>query len=134
MTLAILSQTVREAALRIELNLFRSAFAGARFVMVPTETASTAALLAVDRNDIVLGATRAARLALKLDDQRIALGIPATDVLQEDQSGGEDLLEAERAALLRALSRAGGNVSQAAIALGMSRATLHRKMRKFNLH
>jgi len=133
-TLAILSQTVRDAALRIELNLFRSAFAGARFVMVPTENGSTAALLAVDRDDIVLGATRAARLALRLDDYSIAAGIPAADVLQEDRSGGEDLLEAERSALLRALSRAGGNVSQAAIALGMSRATLHRKMKKFDLH
>ena len=53
---------MRDAASRIELNLFRSAFAGARFVLVPTETGA-AALLAVDCNDIVLGATRAARLA-----------------------------------------------------------------------
>ena len=133
--LAILSQTVRETALRIELNLFRSAFIGARFVMVPTESGSATALLAVDRNDIVIGATRAARLALKLDDQRMAAGIPATDVLRENRSGsGEDLHEVERAALLRALSRANGNVSQAATSLGMSRATLHRKMNKFNLH
>lgn len=134
-TLAILCQTVREVAVRIELNLFRSAFTGARFVMVPTEGGSTAALLAVDRNDFVLGATRAARLALKLDDRLIAAGIPASDVLHENRfSGSEDLLEVERSALLRALSRAGGNVSQAAIALGMSRATLHRKMKKFDLH
>lgn len=134
-TLAILSQTVRDAASRIELNLFRSAFAGARFIMVPTDTGLTSALLAVDRNDIVLGATRAARLVLKLDDQRIAAGIPASDALHEHPGkGGEDLLEAERAALLRALSRANGNVSQAAIALGMSRATLHRKIKRLNLH
>lgn len=134
-TLAMLSQTVRESALRIELNLFRSAFAGSRFVMVPTDNGSTAALLAVDRNDIVLGATRAARLALKLDDQRIAAGLPAADALHENRrEGGGELLEVERAALMRALSRAGGNVSQAAIALGMSRATLHRKMKKFGLH
>lgn len=132
--LAILSQTVREVAVRIELNLFRSAFAGARFVMVPTDSGSASALLAVDRNDIVLGATRAARLALRLDDRDIAAGIPASDALRESQrGGGEELLDVERAALLRALSRAGGNVSQAAIALGMSRATLHRKMKKFNL-
>ena len=133
-TLAILSQTVRDAAVRIELNLFRSAFAGARFVMVPTDTASTSALLAVDRNDLVLGATRAARLALKLDDHSIAAGVPASDVLREQAAVGEDLAEAERAALLRALSRANGNVSQAAAALGMSRSTLHRKMKRLNLH
>jgi transcriptional regulator of acetoin/glycerol metabolism len=136
MTLAMLTQMVRDAAMRIEINLFRSAFAGARFLMVPQGGPNpTAALLAVDRHDLVLGATRAARLALKLDDRRIAAGIPAADALHETRlSDDEDLIDAERAALLRALSRAGGNVSQAAVALGMSRATLHRKMKRLNLH
>ncbi|AVA26348.1 GAF domain-containing protein [Rhizobium sp. LEGMi198b] len=134
-TLAIISQTVREAAMRIELGLFRSAFAGARFVLVPTDSGSTSALLAVDRNDMVLGATRAARVALKLDDQRISAGVPATDALREKHlDDGKALQEAERAALLRALSRANGNVTQAALSLGMNRATLHRKMRKLDLH
>ncbi|MDM9621838.1 helix-turn-helix domain-containing protein [Rhizobium sp. S96] len=136
MTLAMLTQMVRDAAMRIEINLFRSAFAGARFLMVPQGGPNpAAALLAVDRHDLVLGATRAARLALKLDDRRIAAGIPAADALHETRlSDDEDLIDAERAALLRALSRAGGNVSQAAAALGMSRATLHRKMKRLNLH
>jgi transcriptional regulator of acetoin/glycerol metabolism len=44
------------------------------------------------------------------------------------------MAEAEKAALLRALSRTHGNVSQAAAALGISRATLHRKMKKLDLH
>jgi transcriptional regulator of acetoin/glycerol metabolism len=136
MTLGILAQMVRDAAMRIEINLFRSAYAGARFLMVPASSNNpAAALLAVDRHDLVLGATRAARLALKLDDRSIAAGIPAADALHETRlSDDEDLVEAERAALLRALSRSSGNVSQAAIALGMSRATLHRKMKKLNLH
>lgn len=135
MTLAILSQMVRDAAMRIEINLFRSAFVGARFLMVPAGGNPASALLAVDRHDLVLGATRAARLALKLDDRSIAAGIPATDALHETHlSQDEDLVEAERAALLRALSRSSGNVSQAAIALGISRATLHRKMKRLNLH
>ena len=45
-----------------------------------------------------------------------------------------DLDDAERAALRRVLSRANGNVSQAAQMLGISRATLHRKMKRFQLH
>ena len=135
MTLAILSQTVRDAAMRIELNLFRSAFAGARILMVPTEVGSMSALLAVDKNDIVIGATRAARLALKLDDGRIESGIPAADALHENRGvDAKYLHEAERAVLMRALLRADGNVSKAAASLGMSRATLHRKMAKFDLH
>lgn len=135
MTMSILSQAVRDSAQRIELNLFRSAFPGARFLMVPTASSASTALLAVDRDDLVLGATRAARIALKLDDGKIAAGIPASDALREERSPPSgDLEEAERAALRRALSRCNGNVSQAAIALGMSRATLHRKMKKLNVH
>ncbi len=135
MTLAILSQAVRDAAMRIETNLFRSAYPGARFLMVAEASGPAPALLAVDRDDLVIGATRAARLALKLDDIRIAEGLAAADALKEERSPQTaDLLEAERAALRRALTRSKGNISQAALALGMSRATLHRKMKKLNLH
>jgi transcriptional regulator of acetoin/glycerol metabolism len=134
-TIAILSQTVREAACRIELNLFRAAFSGARFVMVPSETGSPMALLAVDRDDLVIGATRAARSALRLDDDRIASGIPASDVLHETSEDARELLgDAERSALLRTLSRVHGNVSMAAQVLGVSRSTLHRKMKRFGIH
>jgi transcriptional regulator of acetoin/glycerol metabolism len=133
--LAILSHAVRDSAMRIETNLFRSAFPGARFVMVPTSTYAFAALLAVDKDDLVLGATRAARAALKLDDARIAAGLPASDALNEERDDrGTDLAEAERAALRRVLSRTNGNVSQAATLLGISRATMHRKMKRLDVH
>ncbi len=134
MTLAILSQAVRDTAVRVEATLFRLAFPRARIVMVPTASAGSVALLAVDGDDLVLGATRAARLALRLDDQRIAQGLPASDALCESRGDGvADLDEAERAALRRALSRTNGNVSQAAQVLGISRATLHRKMKRLAL-
>ena len=133
--LAILTQAVRDAALRIETNLFRSAFRGSRIVMVPYGGNPAAALLAVDKDDLILGATRAARMALKLDDALIQAGIPASDALHEEgRDSGADLMEAERAALRRVLSRNNGNVSQAAQHLGISRATLHRKMKKLSLH
>jgi transcriptional regulator of acetoin/glycerol metabolism len=135
MGLAILSQAVRDAAVRIKANLFRSAFPGARFVMVPSGASPAAALLAVDKDDLVLGATRAARVALRLDDARIEAGLAASDALNEHRSEeGSDLLEAERAALRRVLSRTNGNVSQAATMLGISRATMHRKMKKLEMH
>jgi transcriptional regulator of acetoin/glycerol metabolism len=41
---------------------------------------------------------------------------------------------AERAALHRALVRSNGNVSKAAKDLGMSRATLHRRLKLLGLH
>ncbi|WP_085034212.1 helix-turn-helix domain-containing protein [Ensifer aridi] len=131
---SILSQAVRDAAARIEANLFRRAFAGARIVLVPVDRAGPA-LLAVDRDDLVLGATRAARLCLGLDDKRIAAGVPASDLLQEDSPReGAELPDAERAALRRVLSRTNGNVSMAADLLGISRATLYRKMNRLSLN
>lgn len=134
MTLAILSQAVRDVASRVEATLFRQAFPGARIIMVPTAHSATAALIAVDYDDLILGATKAARAALKLDDQRIAQGLPAADALLESRGdASSDLDDAERAALRRALSRTSGNVSQAAQILGISRATLHRKIKRFSL-
>ncbi|NTJ42950.1 sigma-54-dependent Fis family transcriptional regulator [Agrobacterium larrymoorei] len=134
LTFAMVTQAVRDAAQRIEGNLFRRAYPGARILMVPSTNSSALSLLAVDQDDIILGATRAARLALRLDDAHIAQGIPASDALREErQDRGSDLVEAERAALRRVLSRANGNITHAASLLGISRATLHRKMKKLSV-
>ncbi len=134
MTLSMLSQAVRDAAMRVEINLFRQAFFNARIVLVP-QANSLSALVAVDHDDLVIGATRAARLVLKLDDHAIAQGIPAADALREEHGDPvRHLEEAERAALRRALSRTQGNVSKTAELLGMSRATLHRKLKRYRIH
>ena len=135
MIMPMLAQAVPDSAIRIEVNLFRRAYRDARIVLVPSASHGGSALLAVDRDDMVLGATRAARLALKLDDQMIESGMPAADLLNEQfDTDGRDLLEAERAALRRALSRNNNNVSLTAQMLGISRATLHRKINRLGLH
>lgn len=135
LTFSMVTQAVRDAAQRIEGNLFRRAFPGARILMVPSANGTMLSLLAIDQDDIILGATRAARVTLRLDDARIAQGVPASDALKEERHDkGSDLAEAERAALRRVLSRANGNITQAATLLGISRATLHRKMKKLAVH
>jgi transcriptional regulator of acetoin/glycerol metabolism len=116
---------IGDAARRIEAEAFRQAFPRARIVLVPD---AEGALLAVDADDLVVGASRAARHALGIDDARLRAPLPAADLLQD--GGAEDFESAERAVVTRALARAGGNVTAAAQALGISRATLHRKLKR----
>ncbi|WP_445679785.1 GAF domain-containing protein [Radicibacter daui] len=124
------AMAVADAAMRIEAENFRRAFPGARIQLVPGR--SSAALIAIDRDDLVVGATRSARLALGITDQRLKRPLPAADLTGEGQEGAV-LESAERAALQRALARAGGNVSAAASTLGISRATLHRKLARLGI-
>jgi len=81
----------------------------------------------------VMGATRAARLALGLGHRSLETPTPAADLIEGKRGQGDDVAAAERAVLQRALARSRGNVSKAATALAMSRATLHRKMKQFGL-
>jgi transcriptional regulator of acetoin/glycerol metabolism len=89
-------------------------------------------LLAVDQDDLVLGATRGARRAFGLRPSGPIATIPASDLFgREDGPSGFE--KAERAAVIRALSRANGNVSAAARNLGIGRATLYRRMKRLGI-
>ena len=70
--------------------------------------------------------------ALAITDDRIANQLAASEVLGVGAVEA-DLLNAERGAVRRALALSGGNVSAAARALGVSRATLHRKLHRLGL-
>lgn len=139
----LIAAAAGEAARRIEARVFQEAYAGARLVLVPEEPGTgmppaggAAALLAVDSDDLVIGATRAARQLLRLGSGALNGTVTAASLLQPGQGGAPArpaLEEAERSALHRTLRQAGGNVSRAARLLGISRATLHRKMARFGL-
>lgn len=129
----LIAAAVADAARAIEAENFRLAFPRARIVLAPGAERSGAALLAVDRDDLVVGATRAARLALGVNAHTLAKPKPAADLIDDATAEGDGIEIAERAAIQRALARAGGNVSKAAKDLAMSRATLHRKMSRFAL-
>lgn len=127
---SLIAVAVGDAARRIEAETFRAAFHRARVLLAPTPDNSPSALIAVDADDLVVGATRQARAALGLTAERLARRIPAGDLLGCAASSETELHEAERAALQRALARVDGNVAAAARMLGISRATLHRKLNR----
>ncbi len=130
---ALIAATVGQYARRIEAAWFRAAFPGTRTVVAGE---GIEALVAVDRDDLAVGATRAARRALGLPKTGALHPQPLSDLLaraqgQDAEPGG--LVRAERAAVVRALARSGGNVTAAARALGVGRATLYRRMRRLGI-
>ncbi len=129
----LIAAQVAQTARQIEAECFRAAFPGARFLVVDEDEATSAMLLAVDGDDLVLGATRAARLAFGIGATGPIRSVPAADLIGGRENGPTGFDKAERAAVLRALSRAGGNVSEAARALGVGRATLYRRMKRLGI-
>ncbi|MGY4506801.1 GAF domain-containing protein [Bradyrhizobium sp. USDA 3650] len=130
---SLIALAAGEAAKRIEADLFRRAFAHARIVLMQAADGQCGGLVAVDADDLVIGATRSARAGLGIAPGRALQPMPAADLLGGD-TGRDHLAGGQRAVLQRALLRAGGNVSAAAKALGVSRATLHRKLKRFELN
>jgi transcriptional regulator of acetoin/glycerol metabolism len=129
----LITLAVTEAARRIEADIFRTTFAKARILLVPVIDGQGSGLLAVDADDLVIGASRSARLALGFSTERAFRPVPAADLLGGAGEATEHLGDVQRSVLQRALLRAEGNVSAAAKALGVSRATLHRKLKRFEL-
>ncbi len=122
----LIAHAVMDAARRIEGDLFCTAFPKARLMMAPGLDRAQGAILAVDADELVIGATRAARQHFGLLGDLARKPVPAADLLGLDTP---TTLEAgERAVMARALARAGGNATAAARALGISRATFHRKL------
>lgn len=128
----LISAQVAQTARAIEAMYFRCSFPEARIVLASHEHADQAVLLAVDKDDLAIGATRAARRVLGLEREGAMRPRPAADLLgrQDDLTGFD---KAERAAVKRALARAEGNVSKAARALGIGRATMYRRMARLGI-
>lgn len=128
----LIGAQVAQTARAIETVFFRASFPDARIVVAPDDNADAAVLLAVDKDDLAIGATRAARRVLGLEREGAIRPRPAVDLLgRDDTLTGFD--RAEHAAVMRALARAEGNVSAAARALGIGRATLYRRMARLGV-
>ncbi|MXQ09800.1 GAF domain-containing protein [Alphaproteobacteria bacterium GH1-50] len=128
----LIAAMVAQTARQIEADNFRAAFPRARIIVADQGENEAAMLLAVDENDIVRGATRGARRAFGLVATGPLAERPASDIFgREDGPTGFE--KAERAAVIRALARTDGNVSEAARTLGVGRATLYRRMKRLGI-
>ena len=127
----MIAALVRDAARRIERDCFCRHFNQSRIVLIADDATGGTALLAADRDDLVIGATRAARLRFGLAEDVFANPIPVAQIL-----GGTEAArfgDGDRAVLRQALARARGNASEAARLLGIGRATLYRRMARAGL-
>ncbi|MDQ0997142.1 transcriptional regulator of acetoin/glycerol metabolism [Phyllobacterium ifriqiyense] len=134
----LIAMAVVDAARRVEAENFRLAFPKARIVMAQGSERghdrALNALIAVDEDDLVVGASRSARALLGLTDESLNSPLPAANLLGQDTDAERGFAAAERSVIQRVLRKADGNVSIAANMMGMSRATLHRKLKRLGLN
>ncbi len=128
----VLGSVVTESARSVESDLFRSAYAGARIIVADGHGASGVSLLAVDEDDLIIGATRLARRRLGLSPEVLAQ-MPVLGDVVEGLRATREKTRIDKAEIRRALLRRGGNVSAAARDLGISRATMYRRMNQFGV-
>ncbi|MCG2839415.1 GAF domain-containing protein [Sandaracinobacter sp. RS1-74] len=117
---------VRDAARRIERDYFCRHYEGHRIHFLADDATTGTALLAVDRDGLVVGASRAALLRLGFDPAAVWEPRPLDQLLGGDTAPSFE--DGERAVLRQALARTGGNASEAARLLGIGRATLYRRL------
>ncbi len=128
---AMIAALVRDAARQIERDFFCRRYAGTRIVYAPGNPGQGTNLLAVDQDDLVVGATRAARRQFHLPSGQLASPRPLADLLGTGE--GPSFMESERSVLRRALARSNGNVTAAARLLGIGRATMYRRLERAGL-
>src|SRR5258707_11804625 len=81
----LISIAVADAAHKIEAGNFRLAFPDDRLLLLSAPDRAGSALVAVDADELVVGATRSARAMFGITSARLREGLPVSDLL-----GGED--------------------------------------------
>lgn len=127
----MMTALVAQSAQEIESIAFHAAFRNTRIVVAAGRPRDLS-LLALDADDLVIGATRAARRQFGLGiGTRLAPRL-AQELLKVG-TAGVGFARAERTAVIQALTQTGSNVSQAARLLGIGRATMYRRMERLNV-
>ncbi len=130
-TVEIIAALVADCARRVERDLFCRHFSSARIIFLSDDPHSGTVLLAADRDDLLIGATRDARRRFNLGTELVAGVQSINHVLGDNSVAGFN--DGDRAVLRQALANANGNASKAAALLGIGRATLYRRMARAGL-
>jgi len=136
----LISVAVVDTARRIETDHFSARFSSARILLASTKEDATptqenlrsAALIAVDKDDLVIGATRGARNIYGLSNTDLENPRPLSSLHGQKVDQAREYAMAQQRIIQQAMANSGGNISAAARAMAISRATLHRKLKKFN--
>lgn len=126
----LLMSTLTDVTRQIEIDHFHQTFASQRIITIPSETRAGSTLIAVDRDDVIVGASRRARKMFGLTNAGLAAGVVAADLFNQSL---DTLTGAEYSVLRRWLIRNGGNVTASGRDLNISRATIKRKISQHNL-
>ena len=118
---------LQQSGRRIEEQLFRDCYPGARILTLGAAEGCSAPLVSINDDGDIMGATHAARALTGWTDDMIS----AHPNLLTKLEAGEELSfqKAEENVIRSALALSNGNASATARSLGISRATLYRKMR-----
>jgi transcriptional regulator of acetoin/glycerol metabolism len=130
----MIAAMVSQSAKQIESDHFRATFSNARITLLDTGDADKNALLAINGDDIAIGATRDARQLIGWEKAGKFTPAAARDIFGGDGGTLKAFDRAQRAAMVRALTRSNGNVSKAARALNIGRATMYRRMKRYDLN
>lgn len=128
----LIAATVKDAARNIETQNFRAHFAAERVVLAGCDQTDQSALVAINSDDCVVGATRAARKLFDWGFEHDLKPVAATDIFKDDREFS-GFGRGEKAAIMKAITRAQGNMSAAAKDLGVGRATLYRRMNRLGI-
>ncbi len=136
----LISVAVVDTARRIEADHFKAQFPNARIVLAAHENrhgqspdpSRGAALIAVDQDDLVIGATRSARNIYGLSNDDLDSPKPLSCLQGQQVDVAREYAMAEHRVIQQAIANTGGNISAAARQMGISRATLYRKLKKFD--
>ncbi|MBO6919083.1 MAG: sigma-54-dependent Fis family transcriptional regulator [Rhizobiaceae bacterium] len=128
----LITSHVAETAYRIETEYFRASFTDATVIVADGFSPIGTPLLASNRDEFIVGANRAARRMLNLQDETFSSPIFINDLFT---NGGarSGLDAAEKSEIHKAIARSNGNMSAAAKSLNVSRATFYRLMKKHNI-